>query len=126
MSKDPNQWLLQADYDLAAALTMLSGGRYLYVVFMCHLAIEKSLKGLYQKKLNEFPPKTHNLIYFLNKIGLKPPEHFGKFIVSLNEASVVTRYPEDLNLLQKDYSKSIVEDILKKSQELLIWIKNQF
>ncbi len=50
---------------------MFQGGRYLYVVFMCHLSIEKALKGLYFEKLREIPPKVHNLVYLLKKIDIK-------------------------------------------------------
>ena len=125
MSKKPDEWFRQADYDMETAEFMLSGGRYFYVVFMCHLSIEKALKGLYQKRLEEIPPKIHNLIYFLNKMGLKPEESIGKFVVKLNEASVVTRYPEELGKLQKDFTQPIVQDILSRSKEVLKWIKKQ-
>lgn len=39
-------WLDIADYDLETAKSMLTSGRYLYVVFMCQQAIEKLLKAL--------------------------------------------------------------------------------
>jgi HEPN domain-containing protein len=104
---------------------MFKGGRYFYSVFMCHLAIEKALKGLYQKRLRATPPKVHNLVYLLNKIELRPLELQAKFLIKLNEASVPTRYPETLALLKKDYSQTVVEDILLKSNEVLEWIKNQ-
>ena len=104
MSRDPEEWLRQADYDLETAGFMVKGGRYFYAVFMCHLALEKALKGLYHKKLNELPPRTHSLIYLLNKIGVKSSEEFGKFLVKIDQASVVTRYPEDLAKLQQDYT----------------------
>jgi len=44
---------------------------------MCHLAIEKALKGLYFERRNEFPPKSHSLIFRLNEIGVNPPENLG-------------------------------------------------
>ncbi|MDO9528114.1 MAG: HEPN domain-containing protein [Syntrophales bacterium] len=47
MAEDPQEWLRQADYDMDTAEYMLSGGRYFYAVFMCHLSIEKALKGLF-------------------------------------------------------------------------------
>ena len=71
------------------------------------------------------PPKTHNLVYLINNIGIKPPEVIGKFIVMLNEAHVATRYPENLEKLQKDYTQAIVKDILSKGKEVLTWIKKQ-
>ena len=67
--------------------------------------------------------KVHNLIYLLNKISVKPPEDIGKFIVKLNEANIATRYPEDIDKLQKDYTQSVAKDIIVKSKEVLQWIK---
>ncbi len=34
-----------SEYDVETARHMLATGRYLYVVFMCHLALEKMLKA---------------------------------------------------------------------------------
>jgi HEPN domain-containing protein len=126
MSKQFEEWLKQSDYDLDTAEFMFKGERYFYAVFMAHLSIEKALKGLYQKKLDELPPKTHNLIYLLNKIDLKPPENIARFLVKLNEASVITRYPEDLEKLKSIYTKKVVKDIISESKEALQWIKKQF
>lgn len=125
MAQSPEEWLKQADYDMDTADYMFEGGRYFYAVFMCHLAIEKALKGFYRKKLRQEPPRVHNLIYLLNKIGIKPPEPVGRFIVKLNEASVATRYPEEIGKLQKDFTKGVVKDILSKGRETLGWIKKQ-
>lgn len=105
---------------------MHRGGRHIYAVFMCHLSIEKALKGLYFEKKRLFPPKSHNLIYLLNEMGMKPPAEKGKFITKLNEASIPTRYPENLFMLQKVYNEAIVKDILANAKDLILWIKHQF
>lgn len=125
MDKRPQEWIRQADYDIATAEFMYNGGRYFYAVFMCHLSIEKALKGLYQIRLNETPPKVHNLVYLLNKIGIKPAETMGKFLIKLNEVNIATRYPEDIDKLQRDFTQPVVKDILSKSKEALEWIKTQ-
>uniref|UniRef100_A0A7C4YD27 HEPN domain-containing protein n=1 Tax=candidate division WOR-3 bacterium TaxID=2052148 RepID=A0A7C4YD27_UNCW3 len=44
----------------------MEAGRYIYTVFMCHLSVEKALKGLYVKKFKKNPPKKHNLIFFVS------------------------------------------------------------
>src|SRR3990167_9354454 len=62
MVKKPEEWLNQADYDMDTSEYMFNGGRYIYAVFMCHLSIEKALKGLYQNRYSKIPPKTHNLL----------------------------------------------------------------
>ena len=126
MIKQSQEWLKQADYDIATAAFLAKGGRYFYAVFMCHLSIEKALKGLVQHKLNEEPKKVHNLIYLINKIGITPPENIGRFLVRLNEGSVVTRYPEDLAQLGKNFTRRVAQDIMANSKEALKWIKGQF
>ena len=57
-------WLELAEYDFETARLMLDGGRYLYVGFMCHQAIEKVLKGYYVSILAEDPPFTHNPVSY--------------------------------------------------------------
>ena len=49
--RPPEEWLIQADYDIDTAEYMLRGARNVYAVFMYHLALEKALKGLYQKRV---------------------------------------------------------------------------
>ncbi|MBA4417100.1 MAG: DNA-binding protein [Syntrophus sp. (in: bacteria)] len=120
------EWLKQAAYDMGTADVMFKNKRYFYAVFMCHLSIEKALKGLYQEKLTALPPKTHNLVYLLNAVSIKPPDDIGRFIVKLNEASVATRYPEEIKELSKSYTQPIVKGIIKSSKEALKWIKTQF
>jgi len=126
MDKRSGEWLKQADYDIETAEFMFDGAKYFYTVFMCHLSVEKAMKGLYQQCLKETPPKTHNLVYLLKKTGIRPTEEIGRFIVKLNEASVVTRYPEDIDKLQRQYTQGVVKNILVKSKEVLQWIKKQF
>lgn len=126
MSEKHNEWLKQADYDMDTADAMFTSGRYLYAVFMCHLSIEKALKGLYSKELAEVPPKTHNLIYILKKIGKKPTQNLLKFITKLNTASVATRYPDDLSKIQAAYTKEITNEMILKSKDVLKWVKRQF
>ncbi|MBI5903752.1 MAG: HEPN domain-containing protein [Deltaproteobacteria bacterium] len=123
MEKKPQEWLRQADYDLDTAEVMFNAGRYFYAVYMCHPSVEKAVKGLYREKLDEMPPKVHNLVYLLNKIGIKPSEENGKFLIRLSEANIATRYPEDLDKLQRDYTAPIAQGMIARSKEILKWIK---
>jgi HEPN domain-containing protein len=45
MAQAHEEWLRQADYDMDTADYMFVGGRYFYAVFMCHLSLERPLKG---------------------------------------------------------------------------------
>lgn len=125
MKKHTEEWLRQSAYDMDTAVYMLQGGRTIYAVFMCHLAVEKALKALYYERLRKIPPKSHNLVYLLNEISIKPPEAQGRFIIRLSEASIPTRYPEDLARIQQTYTEAIVQDILTKGREVIAWINEQ-
>ena len=123
MSKSPQEWLKQADYDIKTAEIMFDNKRHFYAVFMSHLSIEKALKGLYTQKLNKTPPKTHNLIFLVEKIKLELSEDLYDFIFTLNGVSVPTRYPDELQKLQKDYNTAKTRVLLEKSKEALKWLK---
>ena len=121
--KLPEEWFKQADYDLGTAKAMLKSGRYIYTVFMCHLVIEKALKGIFAKKLGKDPSKTHNLNYLCEEINLEIPEEFQDFIDKLNNLSVPTRYPDKLERLLQDFKKGVTKKTYNQTKELLQWLK---
>ena len=120
------EWNKQSDYDLDTAKYMFRGGRYSYAVFMCHLSAEKAIKGLFEQRSGLIPPKTHNLVYLLNQLEIKPEKHMANLIATLSEANIATRYPESLEMLQKNYTESVAARIIHQSEEVLQWIKEQF
>jgi len=122
MAKPTEEWLTQANYDMDTADYMFRGGRYMYAVFMCHLSLEKALKGHYAEKLGKEPPKTHNLLYLLEKMKLTLPEALFDFISTLNRVSVPTRYPDDLQRILKDYDKKKTKEVLDQSKQVLQWL----
>lgn len=124
-SRIPAEWFKQAEYDMKTAEAMFDAKRYIYVVFMCHMAIEKALKGLYAQSLDKLPPKTHNLLLLTEKIGLDLPEGLYDFVFRLNGVSVPTRYPEDIERLKKDYNKRNTGSMLKMGKETLKWLKRK-
>ncbi len=94
--KPPEEWMEQAEYDVGTAAAMLESGRYIYAVFMCHLSLEKALKAHFAKRLEENPPKIHNLNYLLERSAVQLPTQYQNFVGELNDKSVPTRYPDVL------------------------------
>ena len=121
-----DHWLLTANYDLETAKIMYKTKRWLYVIFMCHQTIEKSLKAVIAKG-GIFPPKTHNLnklleLAQLNHI-LSKEQH--DFIEEIDPFNIITRYPEDINELLSTLSKNKCNEILNKTEDFLKWIENK-
>lgn len=123
MNKNIANWIKSSNYDLKTAEHMFKTGRYVYVLFMCHLSVEKLLKGLYEATLEKVAPKTHNLIYLSKAIGLNITESHLETLESLNDLSVVTRYPEDIDEMVKAFKKDKVREYLKRTKELIKWLK---
>ncbi len=125
MTKSPQEWLKQADYDIETAEIMFDNKRYFYAVFMCHLSIEKALKGIHLERLKEIPPKTHNLVYLVEKIKLRLPENLYDSVFALNRVSVPTRYPDDIQRMLKDYNEERTKKVIESGKEVLQWLKKQ-
>jgi len=126
LSKDPESWLEQADYDFQVAVSNFNNDHRFYAVFFCHLAVEKALKGLYFKRLGVIPPRTHSHFYFLKKLEIVPPDEIFEFLSELDGAHVATRYADEFKMLQQRFSPETVKDILKNSKETIEWIKILF
>jgi HEPN domain-containing protein len=124
MRSDTQNWIALSDYDLDTARHMLESGRLLYVIFMCHLSLEKMLKAHVTEVTQIIPAKTHDLIYLIKKSGLELPQEHLEFIGKINTASIPTRYPEDLQRALKDYPRPIAENYLAQTESVLEWLKN--
>jgi HEPN domain-containing protein len=123
--KPAEEWFRQAEYDFETAIAMFETGRYIYTIFMCHLSIEKALKGLYAKKFKEDPPKVHDLIYLVKKTDLTLSPLHQDFLKVLNDLSVPTRYPDEIEKLLKQCKKERTEKLLNPTKELLQWLKER-
>ena len=53
------------------------------------------------------------------------PEQHADFVLMLNRASVATRYPEDLAKLQDEFPLSKTQAILRRTEEVLGWLKER-
>jgi len=123
LRKDTKNWIALAEYDLETARHMLATGRYLYVIFMCHLGLEKMLKAHVTEVTQSIPIKTHDLIYLVKKCGLNLPQDHLDFVGKINTASILTRYPDDLQSALKNYPEPVAQNYLKETDELLQWLK---
>jgi len=123
MKREVKNWLDSACYDIETAEHMFNTGRYIYTIFMCQLAIEKILKAKVQEITDKMPPRTHNLRYLIKLSDLEPNEETFEFISKLSDVSIVTRYPEDFEELQRAYDQKVAQRYLKETKKVFQWIK---
>jgi HEPN domain-containing protein len=122
MTKDEKiaYWKDISIYDLETAKTMLSGGRYLYVGFMCHQAVEKMLKAYYTKFKEETPPFIHNLKILANacEIYNEFSEEQKDLMDELIPLNIEARYPTYKEKLLKIFGKEKCGRLLIQTTEL--------
>ena len=123
--KLPREWSLQADYDMDTAQYMFDGGRYFCCIFLCHLSIEKALKGLYRARLKSDPPKVHDLLFLANRAQVAPPPEVKDLLYELDGLSVPTRYPDELREMALTYNVRSTEPMLARARKALQWLKAQ-
>lgn len=122
-----NYWLDLADYDLETAETLYKGGRWLYVAFMCHQVIEKTLKAFWSAVRDDSPPYIHNHKRLATGCGLydKMSDEQRDFIETITNFNIEARYPEDKEELSRMLTKQACREIIDETNALQQWIKNQ-
>jgi len=122
VNSETRNWLASAEYDLQTARDMLKSGRYLYVVFMCHLAIEKTLEALVCEATSAAPPRIHDLERLSQLAGVALAPRLEQFIAELTDASITTRYPEDLARMVSKYPESVASSYMQRTEEVTSWL----
>ncbi len=123
MQKDIDYWVELSKYDIKTADAMFKTRRYLYVLFTCQQAVEKTLKALVTKNIKKFPPKTHDLLKLTELSGIDVDETKKEFLSRLSFYYIETRYPQEIARISKDINKKIAHEYLKNTKALLRWLK---
>ena len=122
-----NYWLDIADYDLDTAEAMYSTGRWLYVAFMCHQVIEKTLKAYWCSTQENEPPYIHNHKRLADGCGLyaRMNEEQKDFLNTVTTYNIEARYPESKDALARKLDEDACRFIIDNTKALQLWIKEQ-
>lgn len=120
-------WLDIADYDIDTAEAMYTTERWLYVAFMCHQAIEKTLKAYWCATQPNDPPFTHNLTTLSEgtELDKEMSDDQLDIIATLMPMNIQARYPEYKDQLAKMLTKENCRNIIDETKKLQEWIKNK-
>ena len=120
-------WLDIADYDLDTAEAMYQTGRRLYVAFMCHQVIEKTLKAYWCATQPEDPPYTHSHKRLADGCGLYEQMSSGQqdFLNTITNYNIEARYPEDKEELSRSLTDEFCRQMIDETQQLQQWIKEK-
>jgi HEPN domain-containing protein len=128
MKKAAAIWMDDAEYDIKSAEVMLKSGRYFYVVFMCHLAIEETLKAIWVASKKGLPPKAHRLTHLSEQLVNKKeiPDDMAALIKELDDKSLHVLYPEGRLAFAGKVNREYTETVFRDTVSTLEWLKSRF
>ncbi len=102
---------------------MLDTKRYPYVLFMCHLSIEKLLKGICVKESGRHSLYTHNLVELAKKTKIGFSDEQKKLLAELSGFNIEARYPEWKSDFYKMATKAFTEKYYIQTKKFYLWLK---
>lgn len=121
-------WLESAEYDLQTARAMLETRRLLYVGFMCHQVIEKSLKGVYVSRDPDAElPYIHKLLRLANLSGIygEMSDAQKELLDTLSPLNIEARYPMHKELLLQSLTPERCETMIQETEALFVWLRTK-
>ncbi|MDR1109779.1 MAG: HEPN domain-containing protein [Deltaproteobacteria bacterium] len=119
-------WRQSANENLKAADTLLNGGHWLYVLFMCQQAIEKLAKGLYILFIDDNIPRINNIRAIIKKFENKLSSPISierySFLNDLSSFYINARYDIYKQNLSNNLNKQNTEIMLSKTKEVFTWL----
>lgn len=122
IEKQIEYWTNGAKDDLDSAKILIERKRLLHGLFFCHLVIEKVIKAHIVKQTREVAPRSHNLIFLSEKANLELNEDDELFLGILMKYQLQGRYPDYNPIIPDKYR---VNDYLRRTKELLKWLKKR-
>jgi HEPN domain-containing protein len=109
-------WQNESKADLESASNYINKGRLLHGLFLCHLAIEKTLKALIVNITNNAAPKTHDILELAQSAKIKFTKEELSFINILIKYKLHGRYPKGSSEIP---SKNDSNNLCAKSKTLI-------
>ena len=119
-------WRGISDYEYSFAKKNHHSGAFpLQVLFHLHLSVEALLKAGIVYHKHDHAPYSHNLEYLAGYAGLSLSKQKVAQLTTLNKFNITGRYPEDLETINQ-LDQKFVNDLFKKIEALIKWLKKQF
>ncbi len=122
ISKQVKYWTSGAEEDFAAAQSLLEKRHFRHCLFFAHLALEKMLKAHIVLKINDVPPKIHNLIRLSELTDLTLEKQQNEFLREFNLYQLEGRYPDSEEIF---LNAAITKKEISKAKKMFLWLKKQ-
>jgi HEPN domain-containing protein len=125
MNSHAEYWIQSAGHDLDAAETLFQSNKYDWCLFIAHLVLEKTLKGLYAKNSSDLPPRIHDLVRLADLAGIAFDDITLEFLDGVNSFNISTRYPDEKLKFHKTCTREFTEETFSRIKEIYQWLLKQ-
>ena len=119
-----NKWLEIVSEDLSVAEVLYKTGHWLYVGFMCHQVIEKTLKAYLCVCRDDDPPYIHDHVRIAKGCGIytKMSEEQKDFLEGIKRLNIEARYQEIKDAVARSLNRDNTAKILETTKQMNAWI----
>ena len=110
---------------MRAALHLYESGDYPHALFFGHLYLEKVLKALIVQETESHSPYGHDLLHLARRAKLPLKGEQEDDFDRISKHHINCRYPEDLEEMQRRYTKKYCQNELEKIRGLAAWLKSK-
>lgn len=115
-------WIDTANRDYKTMQNLYQSGDYHWSLFVGHLVIEKLLKSIYVKHVDDNPPRTHDLLRLAERIGLEITEQQKDMLDLLTTFNISVRYPDYKQAFYDKCDHHFTKTNIVMIKELRVWL----
>ncbi len=115
-------WVESVNRDYQTMLNLYQSKDYYWSLFIGHLVIEKLIKAIYVKNINENPLRTHDLVRLAEKAGITTTEEQKDTLDLLTTFNINVRYPDYELLFYRKCDYEFTTENIKKINEVRAWL----
>lgn len=117
-------WIESSDKDFKTMMDLHRTQNNNWALFMGHLVIEKLLKSLYVKTMDEYPPLIHDLRRISEKANVKLDINQQILLDSITRFNINARYDDYKQSFYQLCTDSFTAEWIDKIKECRLWIKS--
>lgn len=127
IQKTIKYWLNGSAKDFEAAERLFENKLYPQSLFFYHLSVEKILKAVVMKRTGKMPPFIHDLHRLAEIAKIKLTKDREEILEKIFTFNITGRYADEKFEFYRKYNdKEFAEKYLKITEELLLWLKEEF
>ena len=119
-----NFWASEAEESLHVAEHLFEKKDYSYALFFGHLAVEKILKAVLVKNINQHVPRSHNLLRLAKEAHIEITDEQKHALIRITAFNLESRYPDYKKEFRKKCTLQFTAMELRKIKEVFIWLKS--